>query len=201
MEIAKIVAAWTAFAAFHSLTICDAYERLARRAMGDDAFAAYHRLFFTAYSTAATGGVLLYIRSLPDLPLYAISGGPRWFFHAVQLLGAALLFWTPWDLREFVGIRQWLRHRRGDDPESGLNERLFTGAAYGLVRHPLYLGCSLIVAFHPVQTRNSFASAAAIVAYFYVGTFFEERRMERKFGDAYRAYRRSVPRFLPLPRP
>jgi protein-S-isoprenylcysteine O-methyltransferase Ste14 len=31
-----------------------------------------------------------------------------------------------------------------------------------------------------------------------VGTFFEERRLEKKFGDAYLAYRRKVPRFLPL---
>ena len=201
MEIAQTVLAWAAFGAFHSLTVSEAYERLARRAMGEAAFAAYHRLLFTAYSAAATAGVLLYVRSLPDAPLYGLSGWPRWLLHGVQALGAALLFWTPWDLKEFVGLRQWERRRRGQDADAGRNERLFTGAGYGLVRHPLYLGCSLIVAFHPVQTRNSFASAAAVVAYFYVGTFFEERRMERKFGEAYREYRRRVPRFVPWPRP
>lgn len=69
-----------------------------------------------------------------------------------------------------------------------------------LVRHPLYLGCSLLLAFHPVQTHSSAATAAAVIAYFYIGTFFEERRMERKFGEAYREYQRRVPRLLPLPR-
>jgi protein-S-isoprenylcysteine O-methyltransferase Ste14 len=200
MEIVKTVLAWTAFATFHSLTASEGYERLARRAMGDRAFAGYHRLLFTAYSALATGAVLLYIHSLPDAPLYRIVGAPRWIFHGVQALGAALLFWTPWDLKEFVGLRQWERLRDGEDAGGGRNERLFTGAGYGIVRHPIYLGCSLILAFHPVQTRNSFASAAAIVAYLYIGTFFEERRMERKFGEAYREYRRRVPRFLPLPR-
>jgi protein-S-isoprenylcysteine O-methyltransferase Ste14 len=68
------------------------------------------------------------------------------------------------------------------------------------VRHPLYLGCSLLLAFHPVQTRSSAATAAAVIAYFYIGTFFEERRMIRKFGGAYREYQQRVPRFLPLPR-
>jgi protein-S-isoprenylcysteine O-methyltransferase Ste14 len=68
------------------------------------------------------------------------------------------------------------------------------------VRHPLYLGCSILLAFHPVQTRSSAATAAAVIAYFYIGTFFEERRLARKFGEAYREYRRRVPRFLPLPR-
>ena len=200
VEMVKTVLAWVAFGAFHSLTVSEGYERLARRAMGQAAFAAYHRLLFTAYSAVATGVAVLYIHSLPDTPLYRIPGWSRWLFHGVQALGAALLLWTPWDLKEFVGLRQWERHRRDPQPEVGRNGRLFTGAGYSLVRHPLYLGCSLILAFRPTQTRNAFASTVAVVAYFYIGTFFEERRMERKFGEAYREYRRRVPRFFPLPR-
>jgi len=119
----------------------------------------------------------------------------------MQILGASLLLWTPWDLKEFVGLRQWERHRKREEDAQGRNERLFTGKGYGLVRHPLYLGCSLLLAFHPVQARNSAATAAAVIAYFYIGTFFEERRLARKFGEAYREYQRRVPRFFPIPRP
>jgi len=197
----KVIVAWGAFALFHSVTVSESYERCARRVMGDDRFRAYHRLLFTLTSAAATAAVLLYVRSLPDLPLYSLDGISRYAFHALQLCGAALLLWTPWDLMEFVGLRQWERHRKGEGEAPGRNERLFTGKGYGLVRHPLYLGCSLLLAFHPVQTRSSAATAAAVIAYFYIGSFFEERRMERKFGEAYRAYQRRVPRFLPLPRP
>ncbi|HQT98772.1 MAG TPA: isoprenylcysteine carboxylmethyltransferase family protein [Thermodesulfobacteriota bacterium] len=198
MDALKVIAAWGAFAVFHSVTVSEPYERWARRVMGEDRFRAYHRLLFTAYSAAATAAVLLYVRSIPDIPLYHIDGWVRFLFHGVQVLGAGLLLWTPWDLKEFVGLRQWERYRQGETRAPGRNERLFTGKAYGLVRHPLYLGCSLLLAFHPVQTRNSLASAAAVVAYFYVGTFFEERRLVRKFGEAYREYQRRVPRFLPL---
>jgi len=200
MEAVKVILAWTAFAAFHSATISEGYERWARRAMGERAFSAYHRLLYTAYSVAALVAVLLYIRSLPDAPLYRISGGAHILLHGVQAAGVGLLLWTPWDFPEFLGVRQLLRHYRGvAQPEKEL--RLFTKKAYALVRHPLYLGCSLILAFRPAQTQNSLASTVAIIAYFYVGTFFEERRMERKFGEAYREYCRRVPRFLPLPRP
>jgi len=197
----KVIVAWGAFALFHSVTVSEPYERWARGILGDERFRAYHRLLFTAYSIAATAAVLLYVRSLPDAPLYRFDGIPRYAFHALQLSGAALLLWTPWDLKEFVGLRQWERHRTGEEEAPGRNERLFTGKGYGLVRHPLYLGCSLLLAFNPVQTRNSAATAAAVVAYFYIGTFFEERRLLRKFGDAYREYQRRVPRLLPLPRP
>jgi protein-S-isoprenylcysteine O-methyltransferase Ste14 len=200
MEIAKIVLAWAAFGVFHSLTVSEEYERLARRAMGERAFATFHRLLFTAYSAAATAATLLYIGSLPDAPLYRIEGWPRLLLHAAQASGAALLFLTPWDLWEFIGLRQLLRFLRREGAGSGERKRLFTGKAYGIVRHPIYLGCSILLAFHPVQTRNSIASTAAIVAYFYIGTFFEERRMERMFGEEYREYRKRVPRFLPLPR-
>lgn len=200
MNPLKVIATWGAFALFHSLTVSEGYERLARRSMGERAFAGYHRLLFTAYSAAGTAVVLLYVRSLPDFPLYRLDGLSRYAFHALQLCGAALLLWTPWDLKEFVGLRQWERYRMGEPDTTGRNESLFTGKGYGLVRHPLYLGCSLLLVFQPVQTRNSLLSTAMIVLYFYVGTFFEEHRMLRKFGEEYRGYQRRVPRFLPIPR-
>lgn len=189
MEIVKIVLAWAAFAAFHSLTVSEGYERLARRVMGERSFDACHRLLFTAYSAAATAVTLLYVHSLPDAPVYRIEGWARIALHAIQASGAALLLWTPWNLREFIGLRQPQR------------KRLFTGKAYGIVRHPIYLGCAILLAFHPVQTRNSLASTAAIVAYLYLGTFLEEQRMERAFGKEYREYKKRVPRFLPRVRP
>jgi len=197
----KVIAAWGAFALFHSVTVSEPYERWARRVMGERRFLAYHRLLFTLYSAAATAGVLLYVRSLPDIPLYRIDGWVRFLFHGVQVLGAGLLLWTPWDMKEFVGLRQWERYRKGEGDVEGRSERLFTGKGYGLVRHPLYLGCSLLLAFHPVQTHNSAATAAAVLAYFYIGTFFEERRLVRQFGEAYREYQHRVPRLFPLPRP
>jgi protein-S-isoprenylcysteine O-methyltransferase Ste14 len=200
MDAVKVIVAWGAFALFHSVTVSEPYERWARRMMGGNRFRAYHRLLFTLYSAAATVAVLFYVRSLPDAPLYRIDGISRYAFHALQLCGAALLLWTPWDMKEFVGLRQWERHRKGETQAAGRSERLFTGKGYGLVRHPLYLGCSLLLAFDPVQTWNGAATAAAVVAYFYIGTFFEERRLERVFGEEYREYRRRVPRFLPFPR-
>jgi len=196
----KVVAAWAAFALFHSLTVSERYERWARGILGDRRFQAYHRLLFTLYSAAATAAALLYVRSLPDRPLYRLEGISRYAFHTLQLCGAALLLWTPWDLKELVGLRQWERRRSGAGEAPGGNDRLFTGKGYELVRHPLYLGCSMLLAFHPDQTQNSAATAASVIAYFYLGTFLEERRLVRKFGEEYRAYQRRVPRFLPLPR-
>ncbi len=192
----NVVLAWAAFAVLHSLTVSEGYERLARRVLGEGAFARWHRLLFTLYSGAALLLVLQYLRTLPDGPLYRAEGALRILLHLVQAAGAAVLFWTPWDLLEFVGFRQAVKPPPSK-AEASERPRLFTHKAYGVVRHPLYLGCSLIVLFHPVQTRISLVSALMIALYFYAGSFFEERRMVRTFGEEYRRYQREVPRIIP----
>ncbi len=197
VDVIRIILGWAAFAVFHSLTVSDGYERLARRAMGNRVFDVYHRLLFTAYSCAAFAVLVVYLKTVPDARLFRLEGWPQIACRAVQLLGAAFLLWTPWDLKEFIGLRQWQR-RREPSPAPGRNDRLFTGKAYGVVRHPLYLGISAILAASPAQSRNSLVSTAMVILYFYVGTFFEERRLVRQFGEEYRAYQARVPRFLPI---
>ncbi|MBI5418835.1 MAG: isoprenylcysteine carboxylmethyltransferase family protein [Deltaproteobacteria bacterium] len=198
MDVLRVVLAWAAFAVFHSLTVSEGYERRVRALMGERAFAGWHRLVFTTYSAAAFLLLVLHLRSLPDAPLYRVEGWPRILCNAAQGCGILFLLWTPWDLKEFVGLRQWERHRKGEPAADGSNDRLFTEKAYSIVRHPLYLGISVFLAFSPAQSVNTFVSTIMIVLYFYVGTFFEERRLLRKFGEAYRDYQRKVPRFLPL---
>ena len=97
-----------------------------------------------------------------------------------------------------VGITQAVDGFRGRGAAEPGPAQLYTGKAYSIVRHPLYLGFSLILAFLPAHTRNSFVSTIMIVAYFYAGTFFEEARLVRTFGQEYRDYQKAVPRFLPI---
>ena len=198
MEALRVIGAWAAFAVFHSLTLSEGYERRVRGWVGEGSFDAYHRLVFTAYSAVVFVLLLLYLSSIPDRPFYRLEGLARLLFHGIQLAGCAFLLWTPWDLKEFLGFRQWERRPKGESTQPGKNDRLFTGKAYGVVRHPLYLGCSVVLLFHPVQTRNSALSVAMAVLYFYAGTFLEEHRLVNKFGEAYRAYQKKVPRMLPL---
>src|SRR3990170_2711066 len=100
MEAVKVIVAWGAFALFHSLTVSERYERWARHAMGEERFGACHRFLFTAYSAAATAAALLYVRSLPDLPLYRLGGGAPPLSRGGRSLGAGLLLGTPGALKE-----------------------------------------------------------------------------------------------------
>ncbi|NJN97397.1 MAG: hypothetical protein HC875_26600 [Anaerolineales bacterium] len=49
------------------------------------------------------------------------------------------------------------------------------------------------------MTLNLLVTYLLLTLYFYVGTFFEERRLLMEFGSAYRAYQQRVPRLIPCP--
>ena len=76
---------------------------------------------------------------------------------------------------------------------------LAQGGAYAVSRNPLYVG-GMTVWFGWSAYRGSGRAAVAGVLWLTmlstVGIPFEERKLERAFGDAYLAYRRRVPRWL-----
>lgn len=110
----------------------------------------------------------------------------------VALGGLALVVWTLLSWRQlFVG------HGVLD------NQKLVTGGAYGVVRHPVYLGalliwCGLSLCFLSL-------AAAAIAALYVLPAYLlymrsEEAMMLDSFGEQYSHYRREVPMLLPRPR-
>ena len=141
---------------------------------------------------AVTAYLLLINRESPGSAaigeaIAALAGG------LVSLAGLALLLWTLLSWQQlFVG-------------HAVLTEQqLVTSAAYGVVRHPAYLGalliwCGLSLCFlSPVS--------AAITAVYVVPAYIlyirsEETMMLESFGDRYARYRQKVPMLLPRPRP
>lgn len=77
--------------------------------------------------------------------------------------------------------------------------RLVREGPFARVRHPLYLAAVLFYVSLVVATL-SLASAAllgAILAFYDVIATYEEGFLVRKHGDAYRAYQRKVPKWVP----
>jgi len=84
-------------------------------------------------------------------------------------------------------LSEW-RHRGTE------GEVLITTGVYARIRHPMYIGLALLHAGYPLIYRSlaALASTALWIAFMAVWARFEDRRLERRFGRAYQAYRKST---------
>jgi methanethiol S-methyltransferase len=65
-----------------------------------------------------------------------------------------------------------------------------------VVRHPWYLGGILIVWAQELSLPAILVNAV-IVGYFIIGSFLEERKLVREFGNRYREYQQTVSMLFP----
>lgn len=122
--------------------------------------------------------------------VWAVAGA------VVFAAGAALVIWC---VMGFVTLG------RGTPAPFDPPTRLVVAGPYRWVRNPMYLGLFLLMlgeaaALHSVALAVSTLLVAAVAHAFVAG--YEERALERHFGDDYAAYAARVRRWLPRrPRP
>ncbi len=135
---------------------------------------------------------------------------PVWAWQVLLMLhlgSVAFMYWAfvQSDYLEFWGIKQaWrgLRKLAGRTESAPLDlfgtSRLETRGAYCVVRHPmLSAGFWFLLTSGP--SLNNLVFTLFYAAYMVIGGYYEERRLVRVFGEAYLAYRRRVPAFMPRP--
>ncbi len=136
------------------------------------------------------GGRYLLADSLPSLPL------PTAAFTALtaMMIAGALLFVVAllqYDLGLFSGWTQWRNSDLTDD-----EEELHLGGFHQYVRHPLYSAAHLYL-WGSVRTEFDLVTAIWASAYLMIGSYFEEQKLIRTYGDAYSDYKRQVPSVIP----
>lgn len=108
---------------------------------------------------------------------------------AIGAIGLALIVWA--------ALTMW-RHKTTVLPNRGVSE-LVTDGPFGWRRNPIYLGDALVLLGVAEMTKNIWFAILVpvfMVLVTWLAILPEERHLEAKFGDRWRAYRDNTRRWL-----
>jgi len=116
-----------------------------------------------------------------------------WVVNALGWIGVPLVSFLI-DHFDLFGLKQPFMHWRKRSYES---KGFVMPSLYRYVRHPMMTAILVALWATPTMTVSHLVLSLGMTAYVYVGVYFEERSLARELGQAYVAYKRAVPKFLP----
>ncbi len=123
--------------------------------------------------------------------------------------------WLPWRILGVLAIAaglpvlvhafaRFVTEGAGTPAPVAPTERLVVGGAYRYVRNPMYLAVVTMILGQTLLFGDLRLLAYAVLvalAFFAFVRGYEEPTLRRRYGEAYEAYRRAVPAWLPRLRP
>ena len=198
-DILVTAALLSLFCVSHSILASNKIKKTFQNRFGN--LIAFYRIGYNFISIISF--VIIY-KMLPqiDITVYEL---PDPFAKIVILLQVISFLGIVWCAKyfstgEFLGWSQLKRFRKSSYDSDDLDEKseLRIEGPYKYSRHPVYFFSILIIVLRPAMGLTYLIIVVIFVAYFYIGSVFEERRLIEKFGDAYINYQKSVPRILPI---
>ena len=193
-----IFAAW---AVVHSVTAAVGLKRIFRGRFGEKAYAGWYRLLYNLFSVLTFLPVYFLIPVLlPQTIIWQWTRPSAFIALFIQISAIIGLIYSLWvtDIWDFIGIRQVIWYFRGAEENTRIPNFTVNGP-YAFVRHPLYFFSLLILWLNPVMTVGSLVFYLGATLYFWIGSYYEEKKLAAHFGPAYRDYQQRVPRLIPLP--
>jgi steroid 5-alpha reductase family enzyme len=196
----KVVFSTLLFAAVHSLLASNSAKRTATRLLGPEKRDRYYRLFFNLQGVLTSGALILYILRLPDKPLWQMNR-PLTFVGNLIRLGCVVGFIQA--VRQIRFSRVSGFHSLLSAPGSVTREPEAQGPALDLPitgpfrysRHPLNLLAIPLIWLSPRMTKNKLTFNSIATLYFIIGSWHEEARMRKAWGERYDKYRQRT-RFM-----
>jgi protein-S-isoprenylcysteine O-methyltransferase Ste14 len=178
----------------HSAMISIAVTEYLKKLLGSQY--RFYRVFFNFISILTLIPVALFAHSAQTPVIFDWSGYMR--IGQVLILGLAVWFFflggRHYDIRQFLGIKQ-IREGTTDTAITDTGE-LETSGVLGITRHPWYLATMLLLWARQMDVSAIIVNVI-LTAYLIVGTYLEEQKLVREFGEKYRNYQKKVSMLLP----
>ncbi len=193
---------WTIFGLQHSLLARPFFKKFINDLFGQN----FQRYFypFIYFVSQCIIFVLIYdlIRNLkPSITLFSISPDKEIFIYFLNRIANIFLILTVFhfDIGLFTGITQLKEFFNKASENKDLNQVINKNYLYKHIRHPMYLGIILVyITSTTIYTDIFISNLFSIIFYIDIGSFFEEKTLVRKFGNAYNIYKLQTKKYLPL---
>jgi protein-S-isoprenylcysteine O-methyltransferase Ste14 len=151
----------------------------------------FYRLAYNVFAGISFLPILYLMATLPNRMVYEVPSPWNLVMFGGQQLSLVFLAaaFLQTDALSFVGLRQLF-----EEEKSGA---LVVHGLYKVVRHPLYTFSLLFLWLSPGVSQNSLTVYIGATLYILIGTYFEERKLLREFGEAYSNYKKSTPMLIP----
>ncbi len=165
-----------------------AFKQGVERVLGVQNATRWYRLIFNIFATISLLPILVMVAWMPDHHLYTILFPWALLALAIQGLAALALFIgvIQTGLLDFIGLGQLLQN------PSSTKAVMVTGGLYRWVRHPLYTAGLVFIWLSPIMSSNLLAFFVGLSVYLVIGAYYEERKLLREYGEAYRRYQQKT---------
>jgi protein-S-isoprenylcysteine O-methyltransferase Ste14 len=198
VDVIIIIFLFAVFGYTHSLLASEKIKEIFKIKFGN--LIAFYRLLYNLY-TIGSLYIIYEISPKPHIIIYDLPNPydlivliPQFF----SLIGA---YWTFRYIcfKEFLGLDQVKRFfEKKYTTELDEEFTLRIEGPYRYSRHPLYFFSITFLLFRPVMDLFYLTFFACVVAYFYIGSYYEEKKLVRLFGQEYSEYKQKVPAIFPV---
>jgi protein-S-isoprenylcysteine O-methyltransferase Ste14 len=198
-NVAITIALISVFCISHSILASNKVKKVFQNRFGH--LIAFYRIGYNILSVVT---FMIIYKMLPaiDVIIYDLPAPYDLIILTLQLSSLLGFVWSAkyFSAGEFIGWSQLKRFRNGNYNQADLDEKseLRIEGPYKYSRHPIYFFSIMFLLMRPVMGITYFIIVVIFVAYFYIGSVFEEKRLIEKFGAAYINYQKSVPRIIPI---
>ncbi len=197
IDVLIIFLLFAAYAGVHSVLASNRVKESFKKNFGN--LIAFYRLGYNLLTIVS----LYFIYELSPKPHVIIYDLPKPFDMLIlipQFIALIGLFWAFKYIcvKEFLGINQATRYfQKKYSSELDEEMTLVIGGPYKYSRHPIYFFSIMFLLFRPTMDLFYLTFFLLIVVYFYIGSYYEEEKLVRSFGEIYTRYQKSVPKIFP----
>ena len=197
-DVLIIVVLFAVFGYIHSLLASERIKFQFKKSFGD--LIAFYRLLYNL--SAIVFLYLIYLISpKPHIKIYDFQNPYDIIILIPQFLSLAGIIWAFRYIcfKEFLGLDQinrFFEKRYTTELDEEFTLRI--EGPYKYSRHPVYFFSITFLLFRPTMDLFYLTFFICIVAYFYIGSYYEEKKLVRQFGEIYEDYRKEVPRIIPF---